>query len=268
MDEVLDFLIRNGYAVLFAWVWTEQVGLPVPGEPVLLAVGALAGTGRARLDLAIAVAVAGCLLADLIWYEVGRWRGPQVLRFLCRLSLERDSCVRESQDTFIRYGARSLLVAKFLPGLNTVAQPLAGIVGMPRGRFLAFDVLGGILWVGLYVGLGYVFADQLEVVAAYAVRLGQWLIVLLVAALVGYLLVKWVNRRRFIRRLRIARITPEELKRRLDAGDVVTIVDLRHALDYEAEPMVIAGAIRLTTDELEARHGEIPRDRDIVLYCT
>ena len=268
MDEVLGFLIRNGYPILFAWVWTEQVGLPVPGEPVLLAMGALAGTGRVRLDLTIAVAVAGCLLADLMWYEVGRWRGPQVLRFLCRLSLERDSCVRESQDTFTRYGRRSLLVAKFLPGLNTVAQPLAGIISMPRGRFLVFDVLGAILWVGLYVGLGYVFADQLEVVGANAARLGQWLIILLAAALGGYLLLKWVNRRRFIRRLRIARITPEELKGRLDAGEAVTIVDLRHALDYEAEPDVIAGAIHLTTNELEARHGEIPRDRDIVLYCT
>jgi membrane protein DedA with SNARE-associated domain len=268
VDEVLGFLIRNGYAVLFAWVWTEQVGLPVPGEPVLLAMGALAGTGRSRLDLAIAVAVAGCLLADLIWYEVGRWRGRQVLSFLCRLSLERDSCVRESQDKFTRYGASSLLVAKFVPGLNTVAQPLAGIIRMPRLRFLVFDVLGATLWVGLYMGLGYVFADQLEAVGAQVARLGQWLIVLLAAALGGYLLIKWVNRRRFIRQLRIARITPEELKGRLDTGEAVTIVDLRHALDYEAEPAVIAGAIHLTPDELEARHGEIPRDRDIVLYCT
>jgi membrane protein DedA with SNARE-associated domain len=268
VDEVLGFLIRNGYPVLFAWVLTEQVGLPVPSEPMLLGMGALAGTGRARLDLAIAVAVTGCLLADLIWYEVGRWRGPQVLRFLCRLSLERDSCVRESQDTFTRYGARALLMAKFLPGLNTVAQPLAGIIAMPRGRFLVFDVLGAIFWVGLYTGLGYVFAAQLEVVAAYAARLGRWLIVLLAAGLGGYLLLKWVNRRRFIRQLRVARITPEELKGRLDAGEAVTILDLRHALDYEAEPAVIAGAIHLTTDELEARHQEIPRDRDIVLYCT
>jgi membrane protein DedA with SNARE-associated domain len=268
VDEVLAFLIRNGYPILFGWVWTEQVGLPVPSEPVLLATGALAGTGRLRLDLAIAVAVAGCLLADLIWYEVGRWRGPQVLRFLCRLSLEQDSCVRESQDTFTRYGVRSLLVAKFLPGLNTVAQPLAGVIGMPRGRFVVFDVVGAILWVGLYTGLGYVFAGQLEVVAAQAARIGQWLIVLLAAALGGYLLLKWVNRRRFIRRLRIARITPEELKGRLDAGEAVTIVDLRHPLDYESAPAVIAGAIHLTTNELEARHGEIPRDRDVVLYCT
>jgi membrane protein DedA with SNARE-associated domain len=268
VDDTLGFLVRHGYSLLFAWVWLEQVGLPVPGEPVLLGVGALAGTARLRLDLSVVVAVAACLVADLIWYEVGRWRGPQVLRFLCRLSLERDSCVRDSQEMMGRHGARLLLVAKFLPGLNTVAQPLAGVVHMPRGRFLAFDVLGAIVWVGLYTALGYVFADQIEMVAAQAARLGRWLLVVLVAALGAYLLIRWINRQRFIRRLRIARIAPEELKAQLDAGQMVTIVDLRHRLDYESESEVIPGAIHFTPDELAARHGEIPRDRDVVLYCT
>lgn len=268
MEEAVSYLIRHGYAVLFVWVTAEQFALPVPSEPVLLASGALAGAGQLRLPVALVVAVAGALLADLVWYEIGRTQGSRVLRFLCRLSLEPDSCVRQSQDKFARYGARSLLVAKFVPGLNTVAQPLAGILGVPRHRFLAFDGLGALLWIGSYMAFGYAFSDQLEQVAAYSERLGTWLIVLLLGAVVLYVGVKCVRRQRFIRQLRIARITPAELKQKLETGDPVVIVDLRHSLDFAADPAVIPGAIRLTPDEIERRAAEIPRDREVVLYCT
>ena len=174
MNEAVAFLIRHGYAVLFLWVAVEQLGLPVPSEPVLLATGALAGAGQLWLPLAIVVGVAASLLADVVWYEIGRTRGSRVLRFLCRISLEPDSCVRQSQEQFARYGARALLVAKFVPGLNSVAQPLAGVLGMQRGRFLVFDVLGALLWIGAYMVLGHVFSDQLEQVAAYGAQLGMW----------------------------------------------------------------------------------------------
>ncbi len=268
MDEAVSYLIRHGYAVLFVWVAAEQFALPVPSEPVLLASGALAGAGQLRLSLAVVVGVAASLLADVVWYEIGRTRGSRVLRFLCRISLEPDSCVRQSQEKFARYGARSLLVAKFVPGLNTVAQPLAGILGMKRRRFLFFDSLGAVMWIGGYMALGYVFSDQLERVAAYGAHLGMWLIVLLLGALVLYISVKYVRRQRFIRQLRIARITPAELRQKIDAGEPVMIVDLRHSLDFEADPALIPGAIHLTPDEIERRAGEIPRDREIVLYCT
>jgi membrane protein DedA with SNARE-associated domain len=268
MDEAVSYLIRHGYAVLFVWVTVEQFVLPVPSEPVLLASGALAGAGQLQLPVAVIVGVAGALLADVVWYEIGRTRGSQVLRWLCRISLEPDSCVRQSQERFARYGARSLLVAKFVPGLNTVAQPLAGILGMPRRRFLAFDALGALLWIGSYMALGYAFSDQLERVAAHGERLGTWGLALLLGALVLYVGVKYAKRQRFIRQLRIARITPAELKQKLDAGEPVMIVDLRHSLDFAADPAVIPGAIHLTPDEIERRAAEIPRDRQIVVYCT
>lgn len=268
MDEAASYLLRHGYTVLFIWVAAEQLALPVPSEPVLLAWGALAGEGKLRLPPAVMVGVAASLLADVVWYEIGRTRGGRVLRFLCRISLEPDSCVRQTQEKFVRYGARSLLVAKFVPGLNTVAQPLAGVLGMPRRRFLFFDGLGALMWVGGYMALGYVFSDQLERVAAYGARLGLWLIALLLGALLLYVSVKYVRRQRFIRQLRIARITPAELRRKIDAGDPVIIVDLRHSLDFEADPAVIPGAMHLTPDEIERRAGEIPRDREVVLYCT
>jgi membrane protein DedA with SNARE-associated domain len=162
MSEMLQFLIRNGYIVLFAWVFAEQIGLPLPAIPLLFAAGALAGTGKLNLLVALALAVCASLVGDLIWYEVGRRKGGSVLNFLCRISLEPDSCVRNTESAFARHGARSLLVAKFVPGLSTAAPPLAGIFQMRRGRFLLFDGLGALIWAGAFVGLGFLFSNQLE----------------------------------------------------------------------------------------------------------
>ncbi len=264
----MQFLVRHGYAVLFAWVFAEQIGLPMPAAPVLLAAGGLAGTGQMRLWLAVGLAVSAAMLSDLVWYEIGRRRGGQVLNFLCRISLEPDSCVRRTEDAFARHGARSLLVAKFVPGLNMMAPPLAGILGMRRGRFLVFDALGGVVWAGAFAGLGYLFSNQLERIATYAMRLGSWAVAVLVASFVAYIAWKYIERQRFLRKLRIARISPEVLKRKLDTGEDLVIVDLRHSIDFEAEPVTIPGALQLTPEELEQRHQEIPRDRDVILYCT
>lgn len=268
MDDATAYLIQHGYVVLFAWVAAEQFALPVPSEPVLLAAGALAGAGLLKLPFAIAVGVGAALLSDVIWYEIGRAHGNQVTRLLCRISLEPDSCVRRSQDMFARYGGRSLLVAKFVPGLNTVMQPLAGILRMRRSRFLLLDALGALLWIGAYVGLGYLLSDQVERVAVYARYLGSWLFGLAFGALALYVAGKYIRRQRFIRRLRIARITPVELKRKLETGEALIIVDLRHSLDFEADSVVIPGAVHLSPEELEQRAQEIPRDREVILYCT
>ena len=173
-----------------------------------------------------------------------------------------------TEDAFSVHGARSLLVAKFVPGFSTAAPPLAGIVRMPLLRFVVFTGLGGLIWAGVFIGVGWVFSRQLEVAADYVARLGSSAVALLVAALGGYVAWKYVARQRFLRRIRIARITPEDLKAKLDAGNDVMIVDLRARIDFDADPSIIPGALHLMTEELEARHREIPRDRDIVLYCT
>lgn len=268
MNETLGFLLRHGYSVLFAWVLVEQLGLPVPSVPLLLAAGALAGRGRLSLSLVAGLPIVAALMSDALWYQLGRRRGVKVLQFLCRISLEPDSCVRRTENVFARHGARSLVVAKFVPGLNTAAPPLAGVFRMRLSRFLFFDALGVMLWVGAFVGLGYVFSDQLERVADHAFRLGTGLLVLLLVALAGYIGWKYLHRRRFLRELRIARITPEELKRKLDAGEDVVVVDLRHSYDFEAEPGTIPGAYRMEASELDQMSEQIPRDRDVVLYCT
>jgi membrane protein DedA with SNARE-associated domain len=265
LEQAADFLIRHGYVVLFGWVLLEQLGLPIPAAPLLIAAGALARGGKMNLTFAVALAFIAVILADLFWYSLGRYRGGRILKLLCRISLEPDSCVRRTENLFIRHGVHSLLVAKFIPGLNTAAPSLAGIFRMPLRRFLIFDSLGGFLWVVTVTSLGLIFSDQLEQIA---LRWGGWLVAALAGSLAAYVLWKFIQRRRFLRRLRIARITPKELMDKLTAQENISIVDLRQPMDIEMFPQMIPGALRIAMEEIEERHGEIPRDRDVVLYCS
>jgi membrane protein DedA with SNARE-associated domain/rhodanese-related sulfurtransferase len=209
------------------------------------------------------------LAADLFWYRLGVLHGTKFLGRLCRLSLEPDSCVRRSENFFARHGARSLLVAKFVPGLNAVAAPIAGAIRTPRWRFLWFDSLGILLWAGTVETLGFIFAHQLQQIATYVSHAGTLVLAVgLTSGTAAYVGRKSANRRRFLANLRMARINVDELKRRLDAHEDVAIIDLRHPLDFLPQPYTIPGALRIPAEELERRHNEIPRDRDVVLYCT
>jgi len=265
LEQAADFLIRHGYAVLFGWVLLEQMGLPIPAAPLLIAAGALARAGKMNLTFAVALAFVAVILADLFWYSLGRYRGGRILKLLCRISLEPDSCVRRTENVFVRRGVHALLVAKFVPGLNTAAPSLAGIFRMPVRRFMVYDSLGALFWVVTVTSLGLMFSDQLEQIA---LRWGGWLVAVLAGSLAAYVLWKFIQRRRFHRRLRIARITPKELMDKLTAGENISIVDLRQPMDIEAFPQMIPGALRIAMEEIEERHGEIPRDRDVVLYCS
>ena len=265
LEQAADFLIRHGYAVLFGWVLLEQMGLPIPAAPLLIAAGALARAGKLNLMFAVALAFVAVILADLFWYALGRYRGARILKLLCRISLEPDSCVRRTENLFVRHGVHSLLIAKFVPGLNTAAPSLAGIFRMPVRRFMIFDSLGAFIWVATVTSLGLILSDQLEQIA---LRWGGWLVAVLAGTLAAYVLWKFIQRQRFIRRLRIARITPKELMDKLTAGETISIVDLRQPMDIEAFPQMIPGALRIAMEEIEDRHGEIPRDRDVVLYCS
>ena len=267
MNETLQFVLRHGYTLVFAWVLLEQAGLPIPSAPLLLAAGTLAGTHRMNLGLAIACAVIASLVSDFVWYELGRRRGVRVLQLLCRISLEPDSCVRRTQISFGKSGVRVLLISKFIPGLNAMGAPLAGIIRVSWRRFVLFDALGALIWSSSFMITGYAFRGKLERVAAHAAYLGTWLLVLVLAAFAGYIGWKYYNRRRFLQKLRIARITPEELKGKIDSGEDVIIVDLRHAFDFEAQPETIPGALHMDAAELEEAHEVIPRDREIVLFC-
>lgn len=258
----------HGELLVAVYVFVEQIGLPIPAVPVLVAAGGLASAGKLDLALAVGLSVAASLAADLIWYVIGRRRGMRVLAWLCRISLEPDSCVRRTESVFVRHGARSLLVSKFIPGLSTVAPPLAGVFRLGAFRFAVYSLIGAALWVGVWIGLGYTVGDVLAPTAERIGHMGTALAAMLLAVIGGYVGVRWVQRRRFLDSLRVARLTPEALKEKLDAGEAVLIVDLRGPLESEAEPATLPSAIRMLPDEIECRHGEIPRDRDVVLYCT
>lgn len=268
MHGALEFFLRHGYLLLVVWVFLEQVGLPVPSIPVLLASGALAGTGHLNFALALFLCLISSVVADTIWYELGRKKGIKILHWLCKISLEPDSCVRRTEGLFEKQGARTLVLAKFLPGLSTVATPLAGIFQMRLRKFLLFDALGALLWAGTYLGLGYVFSEQIEGIAQQAAALGGWLLVLLTACLAAYIFYKFVARRKFLHDLRISRISVDELKQKLDSGEELAIVDLRHSLDFEADPETIPGAFRMDSEELAEKSDQLPRDREVILYCT
>lgn len=268
MDEALVFLERYGYLLLFGWVLAERIGLPLPAVPIFLAAGSLSRRGNLSLPLLIGLGSVASVASDLILYEVGRRRGRTVLSWLCRISLEPDSCVRTAEETFARHGAPSLMVAKFLPALGIATIPLAGMFGMKLVRFLFYDLIGSVLWVSSFTLLGYAFSAQLEQVAAGVSLLGTWVLAILLGGVATYIGWKYLRRRRFLSKLNVERITPEELEKKLHGGEEVVIVDLRHSVEFEAEPQTIPGALRMSIRELEERHGEIPRDREVVLYCT
>jgi membrane protein DedA with SNARE-associated domain len=268
MHAVIPFLLRHGYWVLVVNVFAEQLGLPVPAFPVLLAMGALAGLGNFSIWTALVLAVCAALISDLIWFRLGRVRGHSILNLLCRVSLEPDSCVSNTKTLFGKLGARALLVSKFVPGLGATAAPLAGLTRMNPLKFIAADVVGATAWSAAYLVAGYLFRNQLEYAAEQAGRLGSFLLLVIGGVLAAYVAWKYYQRRRFIRELRIARITPEELMRMITSGDDIAVVDLRHEIEVENDNVKLPGAIWIAMGELEDRHEEIPRDKDVVLYCS
>ncbi len=264
--DLIQLVERHGYALLFFWVLAEQGALPIPSVPLLVAVGTLIRTGSLHAAPAMACCLAGAFAADTVWFCLGRTRGKRVLRFICRVSIEPDSCVRQTENAFLKHGLNTLLIAKFVPGLNAVAAPLAGDSGVGFARFLAVDSLGIVVWSGAYLGIGYIFSDQVEDALGYAQRLGSRVLILLAGLFASWILWKFIQRRRFLKKLDIARITPEELWHRIDAGENPYIIDLRTTADNDSPS--VPGAIRLSIEDLTTNSKQIPRDREIILYCT
>jgi membrane protein DedA with SNARE-associated domain/rhodanese-related sulfurtransferase len=270
MNETIEFLLKHGYAILFVAVLAEQTGLPIPSAPFLVAAGALAGLGRLSLFEALTLAVAASLIGDSLWFHLGKRRGSSILRFLCKIALEPDSCVRQTGCIYSRYGAGSLLFAKFVPGLSTVAPPMAGMYKLAPWKFILLDAAGAALWAGAYAAVGWWFRMQLEVLAVYLERFGSGLGLAVALALALYLALKYIQRRRIYRALRIARITPYELKERMDSGETLSIVDLRNA--FERREGRIPGSLQisplqLTGEEVDSAIAALSHN-EIILYCT
>jgi membrane protein DedA with SNARE-associated domain/rhodanese-related sulfurtransferase len=264
MNETMHFLTQHGTIVLFAAVFAEQIGLPLPAVPFLIAAGTLVGTGQLALGMAVGAAVVAALLGDQVWFELGRRRGRRVLNWLCRISLEPTSCVSRTEDFFARHGVRSLVVAKFVPGLSTIAPPLAGIVGLPLPQYLLYNGLGTVLWVGSGIGLGYVFSDQLEQALSLIAYLGPTVGLIFFGSVTSYVVYKalqWYQAEHVVPRL-----TAQQVHEKLAAGDDPVIIDLRPIGDRQEIPG-IPGSLPLSFEEVIAGHQDLPRDRDVILYC-
>ncbi|HEX5011245.1 MAG TPA: VTT domain-containing protein [Planctomycetota bacterium] len=268
MESLLDIIGRYGGPVIFALIFLDQLGFPIPTAPLLLALGALAGSGRIEPLTALLFGLCASLCADWLWYQLGRWKGQQVLGTLCRAALEPDSCVSRTHGLFTRYGVKSLLIAKFVPGFDTVAPPIAGITGVRLLPFLAWSGGGALAWLLAFGGLGYLFSDRLEELAGTADRLGGTLVLGMAGLIAIYAAWKFAARQRVLRSVRMARITPEELHALMQAGDGPAILDARSRGALEALPQLLPGALLLTFEEIEARQHEVPRDRDVVVYCS
>jgi membrane protein DedA with SNARE-associated domain/rhodanese-related sulfurtransferase len=268
MELPTHILLMYGYLLLFAWVLVEQLGVPLPATPVLLAAGALSAENQISFPLALLVGLVATLTADSTWFFIGRSYGHHVLRLLCKLSLEPTICVRRTTDSFGRRRRVTLMIAKFVPGLATLAPPVAGQNGMGFLPFLFFDAIGATLWLTLLLALGRFFGDILKRDPSLLDWAGRFSGALLVLGIIGFFVGRLIRRRMVLKKLVASRLEPEELKKQLDAGEPVYIVDLRHPLELLPDPFTLPGALHLSPDALAARHLEIPRDRDVVLYCT
>lgn len=261
-------LLTYSYLLLFGWVLIEQFGIPLPATPVLLAAGALSADHQLSFGAAFLAGLLACMTADTTWFLIGRRYGHHVLRILCKLSMEPTVCVRRTQDSFGRRRGVMLLFAKFVPGLATLAAPVAGENGMGLGRFLFFDGVGASLWLLALLTGGRLFGDALKRNPEALDWVGRFSGAILLLGVLGFFVMRLYRRRAVLKKLVSLRLEPEALKAQLDAGEQVYIVDLRHPLELMAEPYTLPRAQHFSPDALALRHGEIPRDRDVVLFCT
>jgi membrane protein DedA with SNARE-associated domain/rhodanese-related sulfurtransferase len=261
------FLVEHGYALLFSYVLVAQLGAPLPQTPLLVTAGALVASGRFGMVQALGAVVVACLVADSAWYFLGRARGGKVVRVLCGISMEPEACVRRTEDGIARYGALFLVVSKFLPGLGLLAAPTAGQSKLRFASFLVFDGVGSLLWAGAYILGGGLLGRTLEHHERFLQRAAPFAGVGFVAVAVGLLVGRLVRRYRFRRRFATARISPPELKGRMDLGEAFYVVDLRHPTSAAADGRSFPGSVHLTPEQVVANRDQIPTDRDVVLFC-
>lgn len=267
MSKLITLLQQYGVILVFANVLVEQLGIPVPAFPILIVSGALAARGELPWHWCLIAALAACLTSDTLWYNAGRRYGKRILRLLCKISLSPDYCVSQTEDTFLRWGPKSLLFSKFIPGFGTIAPPLAGAMGTRRIVFSAYTLGGAILWAGTGIGVGAIFAPSIDAVLDTLSTMGTTALII-IAAIVGLImLVKYYERRRFYRSLRMARITVHELRELMDLGDEPLIVDARSETAQQMQPP-IPGAILYKRTDPHVSFKDIPRDRPIIVYCS
>jgi membrane protein DedA with SNARE-associated domain/rhodanese-related sulfurtransferase len=267
MQELVRLTNQYGLLLIFGAVLFESLGLPLPAMPLLIVAGALAGNGAVSLGAVAGVALLGVLIGDVAWYFAGRRFGNRVLKTLCRISLSPDSCVRQTETLYERWGGRMLLVARFIPGLSTIAPPLAGAMRLALLSFVAYSGAGALLWIAVSLAIGRVFRSQIELAGQILERFGSFALAGLALAFVLFLAFKWWERRRFYNTLRMARITVDELRRLVNAGANPVILDVRSAAARKMDGRKIPGARPIDLETPEQHLQGVPKSSEIVIYC-
>src|SRR5258706_11001478 len=268
MTSLVHYVLHYGIPLIFINVLVEQLGAPVPAVPALIVAGALSRDGKMSSTNVLLAALFASLIADYIWFLLGRRYGYRILRTLCRISLSPDSCVRDTEARFERWGAKSLLIAKFIPGFSTVAPPLAGASGRSTLAFVIYDGVGALLWAGSAVAAGRAFHRAIDRVLAALENLGGWAVVVVVCLLALVIARKGGQRVHFFKQPRLARIQPHDLKEMLDRGELPVVLDVRSPGARKHNPRAIPTAILAEMDDIDSRLGDLAPHQEVVLYCT
>jgi membrane protein DedA with SNARE-associated domain/rhodanese-related sulfurtransferase len=265
MSYLVSLIEQFGLLAVFVNVLVEQLGAPIPAYPTLVITGALLRGSSYSPWMLLLTAVCAALIADFAWYFAGKRYGRIVMGVLCRISLSPDSCVRQTEGVYMRWGASSLLVAKFIPGFASIGSALAGTAGTGIATFLLFDCLGAALWAGSAIWLGSLFSSTVDDLLNVLESLGKWGLLLLAFALAVFIAHKWLQRDRFIKSLRMARISVDELHQLHLTGAAPVIVDVRPALaQHEGR---IPGAMAISLEEMDKLTLDMPQDSEVIVYC-
>jgi membrane protein DedA with SNARE-associated domain len=270
MNEFLSLIARHGYSIIFATVLTEAIGLPVPAALALVAGGTAAASGTLHAPVILLLAVSAMLAGDSLLYVLGSRTGWGLLGFLCKVSVSPETCILRAAESFYKRGRLTLLIAKFIPGVNSMAPPLAGSMKMPFGQFLGLDFLGVSFYVLVYGGIGFLFGDFLETIARGFLAAGHLAEIAAILAVIGYVAYRvWLFRKHRIYRI-VPRVQVMELARQLQSEEAgkILLVDVRSHGYYDPGATRIRGSIRIEPNNLSQAVKALPKDKDIYLYCT
>jgi membrane protein DedA with SNARE-associated domain len=269
MDALLSAIGRHGYLLVFFIVLAEALGMPVPAALALVAGGAAAAAGVLHVSTLILLAVFAMLLGDSMLFVLGRYMGWGLLGFLCKLSVNPETCILRSAESFYKRGKATLLFAKFIPGINTMAPPLAGSMKMRPDIFLRFDVTGASLYAIVYIAVGYLFRDVLASIAHGFQTAGRAVETVTLLALIGYAGYRvWLYRKHAVYRV-VPRVQVAELARRMaEDKDKILLMDVRSHGYYDAGAARIQGSIRMEPNNIAEEIKTLPKDKDIYVYCT
>jgi len=266
LEHLVALLQQYGLGFVFLNVLALQAGLPLPAYPTLIIAGTLAAMGGSPVWQVVGAGVGAALVADTGWYAAGRRFGMRVLSTLCRMSLSQDSCVRQTESIFQRFGPASMLFAKFIPGFASVATALAGALRLNYLKFVLFDAAGAGLWVGVAVLLGFLFSDAIGTVIEKLNSLGRYGVMIVIAGFIAWIVFKWLRRYLFIKQLRMDRVSVDELRDMMEQNKVQALVDVRSAITQEATGR-IPGARAIDMQNIAAGFKDVPVDGEVIVYC-